>query len=88
MNSLKDFSSDELVEELERREMNIPDEIYFYYYLHDNYTFNEFVDFMEEQTGLAFNDKIIENARAKFYEVKFNCKMDTRTGNVTILGVE
>ena len=87
MLELRNFETDDLLKELERREMNIPETIRFTYYVHSPYTYGEFVDYIEDQTDFAFSDDIMSVAHQAFYEIALVCDMDTRTGKVTILGV-
>ena len=88
MPGLRDFTTEQLQTELERREMNIPETIRFTYYLHDNYEFGEFVEWFEDNCDFAFSDEIMRTAHNSFYEIALACDMDTRTGKVTILGIK
>jgi len=83
--SLKEFSTEELLEEIDRREIKIPDTVNFTYYVHDSYTFGEFKEWIADNTDYYFSDAILDKARNAFYEIALNCEMDTRTGEVKIL---
>lgn len=87
MLELRNFETEDLRAELERREMNIPDTVRFTHYLRDQYTLGEWAEIMEDRTDIGFSDEILQKARSKFYELAIDCEMDTRTGEITILGV-
>ena len=84
---LENYSDEELKRELERRELNIPETVRFTHYLHDQYSLGEWAEIMEDRTDIGFSDEILQKARGKFYELAVDCEMDTRTGEITILGV-
>ena len=85
---LKEYSTETLQKELERRELNIPETIRFTYYVHGDYTATELMDYIEDTTdwGISLN-LAIEGLKA-FYEIPLVCDMDTETGKVTILGIK
>lgn len=61
--------------------------IQFTYYLHDDSSAGERLDFLQAENP-AFTEELIEKMGEPFYEVKLTCKVDTDTGDVTILSAE
>jgi ATP-dependent Clp protease adapter protein ClpS len=58
----------------------------FKYYLHDSYSTAEFAEVvLEDQLGLSEDEAeaLAEKAARPFYEVAFDCTIDTVTGKVT-----
>lgn len=84
---LRNIKTEDLQKELERRELNIPETVRFTHYLHDGYTLGEWAEILEDRTDIGFSDEILQKARSRFYELAIDCEMDTRTGEVTILGI-
>ncbi len=80
---LENYSDNELKEELERRKM-IPKTIKFNFYLHHDLTLREIQDTIENQTDVAINDDLARKVSNEFYEVKFDCQLDTTTGELIV----
>lgn len=85
--SLKNYSNEELKAEIERRNRPTPEIIGFKWYLHESYTRGEIMEEFERKTGVSIELDLAENIYNKFYEVGFNCTLNTKTGNVKILGI-
>ena len=65
----------------------------FEYYLHDDYTRSEFMEFLEEEAlkqgvTLPNLDKLQEKIGQPFYEVTLKCELDLSSGAVTLLGAK
>jgi hypothetical protein len=86
---LRGFTDQELQDELERRVQAamIPESFEFIYYLHNTYNVGEFMDYIEDSTDWGISEELARVAIGAFYEVALSCRMDTKTGKVTILGV-
>ena len=81
--SLKDFTLEELQDEIDRREAGVPEVIKFNFYLHNNYNRSEIEELIEDKTGYYLEDKLITNIINAFYEVGFPCVLNTKTGKLT-----
>lgn len=63
----------------------------FNYYLHDNANRYEFAEVVLDQIDPGLfpggEDEFVERVRVTpFYEIEFNCLLDTETGEIEILG--
>ena len=85
--NLENYSTKLLEEELERRKnkKSLPTTINFKYYLHDGYSWSELQEWFLITTGFDIGDQLTEKVRAYFYEVEFDCSLNTDTGEVTLL---
>lgn len=63
----------------------LPAKITFPYSLHDNGTHDEFVEHIEWSTGHIISQELRERLYLNnpFYEIVFNCELDTATGEIT-----
>ena len=57
------------------------------YYLHDDYSGEEMSEWILSQTGVTLDDDLLETAMGRFYEVGFNCTLNTETGEIEILSI-
>lgn len=57
----------------------------FNYYMHDDYTHGERIQYIAEQTGVDIDEELANKIGKCFYEIKLECELDTETGRVTIL---
>ena len=81
--NLGNYSDKELREELERRKM-MPKTLKFNFYLHNDFNLSEIQETIENQTDVAINDDLARKVANTFYEVKFNCTLDTTTGELLV----
>ncbi len=83
MNDFTGFATEDLEKEIERRKREIPELISFNIYLHNEYTLSELQEYIEDQTDYTISDDLARKVSNEFYEVKFNCTLNTITGEVT-----
>jgi hypothetical protein len=81
--SLKEFSTEELEKELERREIGVPEVIEITAYLHGNYNRKEWAEYIENVTGYVLDDQLLTNLINAFYEIGVPVKINTITGIIT-----
>jgi hypothetical protein len=60
----------------------------FKYYLHDDAnTAERQYEFSQKMPDVEFTDELMEKIGRPFYEIELSCLLDTKTGEVTIIGV-
>lgn len=59
----------------------------FTYYLHDSYETSERVEQISEEIGEDLSHLYEELRYTPFYEIGFNCEIDTETGDIKVLGI-
>ncbi len=92
---LENYSTREILAELEARdgmslepepepveEVELPKKINFAFYLHNDFFLNEIQETIEMQTGFAINDELARKVSNYFYEVRFDCELNTETGEM------
>jgi hypothetical protein len=65
----------------------VPETVAFDYYLHET-SDEDTVEFISKATGIPEDHPCFENIGRPFYEVKLLCELNTKTGDVTIKGVD
>lgn len=58
----------------------------FKYYLHDGSPY-EGMKYALKDAGVELTDELYEKIGRPFYEIEFDCTLDTETGAVEILGI-
>lgn len=59
----------------------------FTYYLHDDFSSEEFKDELERSTGIAIDAELMEKIGRPFYEIRFDCVLDTKSGVIAFRSV-
>jgi uncharacterized membrane protein len=62
--------------------------VYFKYYLHDDYNLHELKEYVENQLEMEIGEELASNIADQFYEVEFQCTLNTETGRVGVITVK
>jgi hypothetical protein len=78
---LANYSTTEILAELEARKA-VPTKIKFAFFLNNSFTLGEIQETIEDQTGYLINDELARKVSNHFYEVRFDCELNTETGEM------